>query len=158
MFAIALAVVCVYQLSFTFVCRKVERDAIEYAGTDSTKVTNYLDSIANEVVYNILVRKYTYRECQEREINLGLDLKGGMNVTLEVSMIDMIRSLSNYSTDTTFKRAIALAREYQKDSQEDFVTLFGRSFEEIDPNAQLAAIFATRELRGKSISIHPMMM
>lgn len=149
MFAIALAVVCVYQLSFTFVCRKVERDAIEYAGTDSTKVTNYLDSIANEVVYNILVRKYTYRECQEREINLGLDLKGGMNVTLEVSMIDMIRSLSNYSTDTTFKRAIALAREYQKDSQEDFVTLFGRSFEEIDPNAQLAAIFATRELRGK---------
>lgn len=149
MFAIALAVVCVYQLSFTFVSRKVERDAIKYAGTDSTKVTNYLDSIANEVVYNILVRKYTYRECQEREINLGLDLKGGMNVTLEVSMIDMVRSLSNYSTDTTFKRAIALAREYQKDSQEDFVTLFGRSFEEIDPNAQLAAIFATRELRGK---------
>jgi len=149
MFAIALAVVCVYQLSFTFVSRKVEKDAAEYGGTDSMKVSNYLDSISSEVVYNILVRKYTYRECQEREINLGLDLKGGMNVTLEISMVDMIRSLSNYSTDTTFNQAIALAREYQKDSQEDFVTLFGRSFEEIDPNALLAAIFATRELKGK---------
>jgi len=116
-FAIALAIVCVYQLSFTFVTRKVEKDARDYAGGDTTLVTSYLDSVASEVVYNILVRKYTYRECQEREINLGLDLKGGMNVTLEVSMVDMIRSLSNYSTDTTFNRAITLAREYQRNSQ-----------------------------------------
>jgi SecD/SecF fusion protein len=149
LFAIALAIVCVYQLSFTFVARKVEKDAVEYAAGDSLLEANYLDSIGGKVVYNILVRKYTYRECKEREINLGLDLKGGMNVTLEVSMVDMIRSLSNYSTDTTFNRAIALAREYQKDSQEDFITLFGQAFEEIDPNGRLAAIFATRELRGE---------
>ncbi len=148
-FAIALAIVCLYQLSFTFVSRKVENDAREYAQGDSTKEELYKDSIGSEVVYNILVRKYTYNECREREINLGLDLKGGMNVTLEVSMVDMIRSLSNYSTDSTFNRAIALALEYQKDSQEDFITLFGRAFEEIDPNGQLAAIFATRELRGQ---------
>ncbi len=148
-FAIALAIVCVYQLSFTFVTRKVERDAREYAQGDTTKEESYIDSIGSEVVYNILVRKYTYRECKEREINLGLDLKGGMNVTLEVSMVDMIRSLSNYSTDTTFNKAIAMALEYQKASQEDFVTLFGRAFEEIDPNGRLAAIFATRELRGQ---------
>jgi SecD/SecF fusion protein len=149
LFAIALAIVCLYQLSFTFVSRKVERDAVEYAGGDSSLVANYIDSIGSEVVYNILLRKYTYRECKEREINLGLDLKGGMNVTLEVSMVDMIRSLSNYSSDTTFNQAISLAREYQKNSQEDFITLFGRAFEEIDPNGRLAAIFATRELRGE---------
>ena len=148
-FAIALAVVCVYQLSFTFVTRKVENDAREYALGDTAREELYLDSIGSDVVYNILLRKYTYRECKEREINLGLDLKGGMNVTLEVSMVDMIRSLSNYSTDSTFNQAIALALEYQKDSQEDFVSLFGRAFEEIDPNGRLAAIFATRELRGQ---------
>ncbi len=148
-FAIALAIVCVYQLSFTFVTRKVESDAREIAQGDTAREELYIDSIGSEVVFNILLRKYTYRECKEREINLGLDLKGGMNVTLEVSMVDMIRSLSNYNTDSTFNQAIALALEYQKDSQEDFVTLFGRAFEEIDPNGQLAAIFATRELRGQ---------
>jgi len=148
-FAIALAVVCVYQLSFTFVSRKVESDARNYALGDTAREELYIDSIGSEVVFNILLRKYTYRECKEREINLGLDLKGGMNVTLEVSMVDMIRSLSNYNTDSTFNRAIAQALEYQKDSQEDFVTLFGRAFEEIDPNGMLAAIFATRELRGQ---------
>ena len=148
LFAIALAVVCVYQLSFTFVSNKVENDAVKYAAGDSTLEARYLDSIASETVFNIVLRKYTYRECKEREINLGLDLKGGMNVTLEVSMVDMIRSLSNYSTDTTFNQAVAMAREYQKSSQDDFITLFGRAFEEIDPNGRLAAIFATRELRG----------
>ncbi len=95
--------------------------------------------------------KYTYRECKEKEMNLGLDLKGGMNVTLEISMVDMLRSLSNYSTDSArSSKAISLAREYQKDSQEDFITLFGRAFESIDPNGRLAAIFATRETQGNN--------
>ena len=148
-FAIALILVCIYQLSFTIVTRKVERDAGKYANNDSSLKANYLDSISSEVVYNILVRKYTYKECKGREINMGLDLKGGMNVTLEVSVVEMIQSLSNYSRDTTFNQAIALAREYQKTSREDFVTLFGRAFEEIDPNGKMAAIFATREMRGR---------
>jgi SecD/SecF fusion protein len=148
-FTIALFLVCIYQLSFTLVTRKVEKDAIQYASGDSALQADYLDSISSEVVYNILVRKYTYKECKEREINLGLDLKGGMNVTLEVSVVEMIRSLANYSMDTTFNQAINLAREYQKDSQEDFVTLFGRAFEDIDPNGRLAAIFSTREMRGR---------
>jgi SecD/SecF fusion protein len=147
--AIALAIVCIYQLSFTFVTRKVERDAEKFSGGDVLARSEYLDSMAGEVVYNVLVRKYTYKECKEREMNLGLDLKGGMNVTLEVSMVDMLKSLSNYSTDSTFHKAIALAKEYQKNSQEDFITLFGRAFEDIDPNGRLAAIFATRELRGR---------
>ena len=72
-------------------------------------------------------------------MNLGLDLKGGMNVTLEVSVVDLIKSLSNYSTDPTFNAAIARAQELQLDSQDDFVTLFGEAFEEIDPNASMAA-------------------
>ncbi len=147
--AIALAIVCIYQLSFTFVTRKVERDAEKFSNGDVLARTEYLDSVASEVVYNILVRKYTFRECKEREMNLGLDLKGGMNVTLEISMVDMLRSLSNYSPDSTFREAINLAREYQKNSQDDFITLFGRAFEDIDPNGKLAAIFATRELRGR---------
>lgn len=146
--AIALAIVCVYQLSFSIVSWKIGRDADRYAAGDPLARETYLDSISGEVVYNILVRKYTYRECKERELNLGLDLKGGMNVTLEVSMIDMLRSLSNYSSDSTFNKAMILARKYQEESQEDFITLFGRAFEDIDPNGRLAAIFATRELRG----------
>lgn len=150
--AIALALVSIYQLSFTFKSSAIKKNAREWAGQDpSRSEQHYLDSIAGEEVYNFLfgVKKYTFRECQEREINLGLDLKGGMNVILEVSVEDVIRSLANYSKDTTFNRAIALAKEWQKSSQDEFVNLFGRAFTEIDPNAKLAAVFTTVELRDK---------
>ncbi|MBN2272965.1 MAG: protein translocase subunit SecDF [Bacteroidales bacterium] len=160
--AVALALVCIYQLSFTFVTYKVRKDANKYA----LKVTNntvgkldslgakiadhYLDSIASEEVYNFLwLKKYTYRECQEREINLGLDLRGGMNVILEISTVDVLRSLANYSKDTTFNRALAIAQDQMKSSNEDFVTLFGRAFESVDPNAQLGSIFTAQELRNE---------
>jgi len=85
--AIAFAFACVYQLWFTFKTNQVRKDAKEYAQNDPVKEEYYLDSIASEDVYNFLfgLKKYTYRECQEREINLGLDLRGGMNVILEVS-------------------------------------------------------------------------
>ncbi|MGQ7868223.1 protein translocase subunit SecDF [Sunxiuqinia sp. sy24] len=149
-FAILLALVCVYQLTFTFKAKQVERDAQEYAQGDETKERNYLDSIAGEEVYNLLgLRGYTYKEVKALEMNLGLDLKGGMNVTLEVSVVDLIKSLSNYSADETFNAAIKRAQELQRDSQDDFVTLFGRAFEETDPNARLAAIFNTLELKDK---------
>jgi SecD/SecF fusion protein len=141
--AIALALACVYQLWFTFKTNQVRKDAKEYAQNDPAKEEYYLDSIASEDVYNFLfgLKKYTYRECQEREINLGLDLRGGMNVILEVSVADVIKSLSNYSKDTTFNQAIALAKKLQLETNEDFVTLFGRAFERVDPNARLAALF-----------------
>ena len=149
-FAILLALICVYQLTFTYVARKVERNAREYAQGDKTKERNYLDSISSEKVYNLLgLKSYTYKDVKALEMNLGLDLKGGMNVTLEVSVVDLIRSLSNYSTDTTFNAALERAQRLQRDSQDDFVTLFGRAFEQVDPNAQLAAIFNTLELRNK---------
>ncbi len=86
---------------------------------------------------------------QSKELNLGLDLKGGMNVVLEVSVEEIIRALSNYNTDETFNRALAMAKQKQQESQRNFVDLFGESFEELDPDASLAAIFGTMELRDK---------
>ncbi len=150
LFAILLALVCVYQLAFTYVSGKVEKQAKEYAKGDKMKELFYLDSISGETVYNLLgIRKYTYKEVKELEMNLGLDLKGGMNVTLEVSVVDLIKALSNYSKDPTFNAAITRAKELQGKSQDDFVTLFGKAFNEIDPNARLAAIFNTLELKDK---------
>jgi SecD/SecF fusion protein len=151
--AIALVLVCLYQLSFTVVTYKVRKDSKEYAKdaqgmVDLKKADYYLDSVAGEPVYNFLwMKKYTYRECQDKEINLGLDLQGGMNVILEVSVVDVIRSMANYSKDSTFNKAIALAKKNQVGSTENFVTLFGRAFESIDANAKLSAIFTSAELR-----------
>ena len=144
--AVIFALVCVYQLSFTYVSKRVENKAKEYKKGE----TAYLDSISTEPVYNFLwLKKFTYKECKEREINLGLDLKGGMNVTLEVSVEDIVRSLGNYSTDSVFNKSIKLALKKQQNSQSDFVTLFAESFKEIAPNDRLARIFATFELKEK---------
>jgi SecD/SecF fusion protein len=149
-FAILLAAVCLYQLTFTFKAGQIERRAKEYAQGDPVKEFNYLDSISGEVVYNFLgLKKFTYKDVKELEINLGLDLKGGMNVTLEVSVVDVIRAMSNYNPDSTFNAAINRALEMQKTSTQDFVTLFGQAFQEIDPNARLAAIFNTLELKER---------
>lgn len=150
LFAIALALVCLYQLSFTYVSSRVQKKAVEIARGDELKEVQYLDSISSETVYNFLgIRKYTYKEVKQREINLGLDLKGGMNVTLEISVVDLIKSMSNYSKDETFNKAIQLAAEKQKNSQDDFVTLFGQAYKEVDPNARLASIFLTPELKDQ---------
>ena len=165
--AISLALVCFYQLYFTFKTYMVERDAKAY-GITQAKLKNpgatllqaealaqkqealYLDSIASQPVYNFLgLRKYTYREVNEFAIPLGLDLKGGMNVTLEISVVDLVRAMSGNSTDSTFNKAIALAIQNERSSQEDFVSLFGKAFETVDPNAKLAAIFNTLDLRDK---------
>ena len=165
--AIALALVCFYQLYFTFKTYSVEKDAKAY-GITKAKQKNpgatplqlealapklealYLDSIASQPVYNFFgLRKYTYREVGEYAIPLGLDLKGGMNVTLEIAVVDLVRAMSGNSTDSTFTKAIKLALQNQKNSQEDFVSLFGKAFETVDPNAKLAAIFNTLDLRDQ---------
>ena len=149
LFAIVFAIVCLYQLSFTSIVKGIEEDAVEYSNGDEIKEKRYLDSIATEPVYNIGLKNYTYNECKSREINLGLDLKGGMNVTLEVSVVDVIRAMSNYNSDETFNSAIKLAQEKQRDSQDNFVTLFGQSFSEVNPDGKLASIFYTPELKDK---------
>jgi len=148
--AVALALVCVYQLMFTFHTWSVEREARALSGGDYQKEQNYLDSIKGEVVYNFFwLRKYTYSECKEREITLGLDLEGGLNVILEVSVSDVVKSLANNSTDPVFQEALKRAKLMQMSSQEDFVTLFGRAFEEVAPDAKLASVFSTVELRDQ---------
>jgi len=148
--AILFAAVCLYQLSFTWKAQQIEERAEEYAQGDRGEYRSYLDSISGEVVYNFLgLKKFTYKDVKELEINLGLDLKGGMNVTLEVEVEDLIRALSNYSQDSTFNAALNRASQLQKESQQDFVELFGQAFEEIDPNAKLASVFNTLELRDR---------
>ncbi|MDD5508891.1 MAG: protein translocase subunit SecDF, partial [Bacteroidales bacterium] len=166
-FAIILALASLFQLSFTFFTKKVERNSKKYSTSEQAvsiarklakgdflrenyvmdsiskaRERHYLDSMSNKVVYNILLKKYTYQDCKEREVNLGLDLKGGMNVMMEVSVEDIIRGLSGKSQDPTFQRAMDLAKQKQRNSQRDFVDLFQESFEKTDPNARLAAIFA----------------
>jgi len=148
--AILLALVCLYQLSFTFITRSVESDAKEFAKGNEQKEKNYLDSLSSKGVYNLFVKDYSYQECKEREINLGLDLKGGMNVTMEVSVVDLVRSLAGANqNDPNFKKAIDRALELQKSSSKGFVDLFGQAYKEIDPNASLAAVFANIENQDK---------
>lgn len=149
-FAILLALICVYQLMFSFKANQVEKAAKAFSKGDKHKEQAYLDSMSSEVVYNLLgIRKYTFKEVKALELGLGLDLQGGMNVTLEVSVVDLIKSLSNFSKDSTFTAALRMAKEKQKSSQEDFVTLFGKSFEQISPNGKLASIFNTLDLKDK---------
>ncbi|MBN1388347.1 MAG: protein translocase subunit SecDF [Bacteroidales bacterium] len=147
--AIALALVTIYQLSFTVASYTVKQHAKEYAEGDLVKEVNYLDSISSLPQEEWSYLGNTYKEVQGKEINLGLDLKGGMNVILEVSVEEITRALSNYNTDETFNQALAMARQKQRESQRNFIELFGESFEELDPNASLAAIFGTMELRDK---------
>jgi len=147
--AIALALVCIYQLSFTATSFKVKKEARVYAAGDLNKEVSYMDSVASLPKDKWGFLGNTFKEVQQKELNLGLDLKGGMNVVLEISVEDIVRALSNFSTDKTFNDALALAKKKKLLGNEDFITLFVRSFEEIDPNARLAAVFGTVELKDR---------
>ena len=145
-FAVALILVSLFYLSFTVVTTTYNNKAKEYAAGDKMKEFQYLDSIANEKVW----LGYTLKECREKEINLGLDLKGGMNVTLEVSVADILRSLSGNNTSPNFNKALQLATERQKsNSQVQYLDLFVKAYNEIDPNGKLSTIFSTYELKDK---------
>ena len=143
--AACLALVSAFYLSFSFVTSSYDKKAAEYAQGDAAKEYQYLDSVAGEKVWF----GYTLKECREKELNLGLDLKGGMNVQMEVSVPDIIRALSGHNTTENFNKAIALANEKQKSSGADYLTLFFESFYELDANAQLASVFSTFELKDK---------
>jgi len=147
--AIALGLVSIYQLSFTGATYKVKKDAREFAKGNLNKETRYLDSIATLPKEKWSFLGNTFKECQKKELNLGLDLKGGMNVILEVSVEDILKALSNYNPDKTFNAALASAKQRQKQSQSDYLTLFGEEFQKADPNAKLASIFGTVDLKEK---------
>jgi len=150
-FTIVLALVSVYQLLFTVFAQKVEKDARSVANGDVRIERSYLDSMKGEVVYNVLFKKYTYQDCKEREINLGLDLKGGMNVILEIAVEDIIRAEAapQFLSDPVFIETMRLASQKRSNSQADFVNLFAEAFEELNPGAQLAQFFMTPETRGE---------
>jgi len=205
-FAIALAIVCLFQLSFTIVTKvyenkahknaysvetenkaevitqnqlasamfdtiydglsKEEKNAVTgnpsfsviqkhiYDSLAQSRYNFYLDSMSTVPVYylgikhyGLYLRKYNLRECREREVNLGLDLKGGMNVTMEISVGDIIKGLANKNADKSLYMAIDSASVWQKKSNDDFVTLFGKAITQIDKNVNLAS----NNLFGKGI-------
>lgn len=145
--AIVLALACLYQLSFTFFTKRVENKAVEYAAGNPSREQAYLDSMKNQVVFNLGITQFTYSDCKNRELNLGLDLKGGMNVMLEISEQDILRALSDNSTDPAFNEALTEAVAAQKSSSDNFITLFDKAYKRIAPNGSLATIFATIDLR-----------
>ena len=140
-----LTVACLYALSFTFVTRKVERDAEAYAGGDISKEKAYLDSIAGEVVYNLGIAKFTYRECKAQELPLGLDLKGGMNVTMEISLDELITNLANNPKDEKFNASLANAIKQSKSTNKSVVDLFIEEYKASGATASLASFFATKD-------------
>ena len=144
-FAVLLTLVCVFYLSFSFVTRHYISKAAEYADGDPVKENAYLDSLSTQKVW----LGYTLKECREMEIGLGLDLKGGMNVILELNVADVVRSLSNNNPDPNFNKALELAYAAQATSQKNFIDLFSEEYKKIDNNGRLSAIFSTFELKDK---------
>lgn len=155
-----ITLLCLFYLSFTYVSRGVQQDAIEQA-TDKNGVVDlslkqkYLDSVWNIPVYNLFGAEYTYKEVKDYELSLGLDLQGGMHVTLEISPVEIIKGLSGNNQDSSFIKALASAQRQQSATQEDFVTLFFNSFRESNPNKKLATIFANSSTKGRISSNDP---
>ncbi len=148
--AVLLALACVYQLSFTFKTRSVEKKAAEYAAQFPLEEQpgaeqHYLDSVQNLPVYNMGLRKFTYKECKEKELNLGLDLKGGMNVMLEVQVEDVVKALAGDSqNDPAFVEAIAEANEAMKQgSSNDYIADFVKAYERLSGGRPIAGIFVS---------------
>ncbi|MDR0386053.1 MAG: protein translocase subunit SecDF [Prevotellaceae bacterium] len=148
------AVLCflasIWMLSFTFATRQVEKEA-RIAATDSNgivdevKEAEILQAKRNEKVW----LGYTYKECKDKELSLGLDLKGGMNVTMEISIPDVLKALSNQSVDPTFVKALEQAQVKQKSSTADFLTLFEESWNEVESGARMSRVFGTYNLRDR---------
>ena len=146
-FIILLSLACLYQLSYTWVAQGVENDAKEYANGSIELEEAYLDSMASEEVYPLTGETYT--EVTKNVINLGLDLKGGMNVTLEVSVAEVVRALASDSKDETFVATLAKAKELQLSNQDNFVTLFAEAWAQNANGKKLTSIFYTLENKDK---------
>ncbi|MFN5170933.1 MAG: protein translocase subunit SecDF [Cyclobacteriaceae bacterium] len=146
---VVITALCLYYLSFTFVSRKVQQDAITHA-TDEKGTVNlarkqaYLDSLWNKPVYDLGFKEYTYKEVKENELALGLDLQGGMHVVLEISPADIVRGLGgSYATDETFSAALAKAREGEKRGEGKFTELFRQAVKAAKPDERLSLYFAS---------------
>jgi SecD/SecF fusion protein len=155
LFALLFGLVSIYQLSFTFKANQVEKEAKTYAESkfqDSEAINEaevrYLDSISSQEVFDIGVANFTFKEVKEKSMNLGLDLKGGLNVILEISVKDILKGLANNSKDPAFNKALADAEEIQKDAQESYLESFYQAWDAIKGDQKLASpdIFANRSL------------
>ena len=145
-FALLLTLVCIFYLSFSFVTRHYTSKAYELANGDEKVAQDYLDSLSNEKVW---LWNWTLKQCREMEISLGLDLKGGMNVILEVSVPDVIKALADNKPDEAFNKALAEAARLATTSQQDVITLFINEYHKLAPDATLAQLFATQQLKDK---------
>ncbi len=160
-FAILFAIVSIYQLSFTWFAKNVEKDAEIYAESkvssndidELAKIEkHFLDSVANTKVLNLGFTDFTYNELKEKEINLGLDLKGGINAILEVSVRDILVGLSNNSKNTVFNEALNLATKTEKESDKDYLQLFFEAFEQVSKGTEKLSdpsIFGNKSLKDK---------
>ena len=155
LFALLFGLVSIYQLSFTFKANQIEDQAEVIAASKfedpdlkNAEEIRYLDSISNKDVFNIGIAKFTYTEVKEKAMNLGLDLKGGINVILEISVKDILKGLANHSKDPVFNKALEDAVEIQKDAQETYLESFYKAFDAIKGDTKLASpdIFANRTL------------
>lgn len=152
---VIVSLMCFYFLSFTLVSRSVQKDAVQYATqttgeVDLIKKQAYLDSVWNKPVYNLLgLHQYTYKEVKNSEISLGLDLQGGMHVTLEVSPIDIIRGLAGNSTDSAFVKTLRKTIVQHKTSQKAFADLFFDNFKSDYPDRKFSSIFANASTRDR---------
>ena len=140
--AVLLTVVCAFYLSFSVVTNHHNKKAAQHAGGES----EYIDSIMNKKVY---LGVYTYKQAREMGIGLGLDLKGGMNVILEVSVPDVIKALADHKTDEAFVNAVNIANKQAANSNSDFITLFIKEYKNQKPDGTLAEVFATQQLKDK---------
>lgn len=157
-FLIALTIVCLYQYLLVIPTNSIESDARAYANDCSGKSPNpgwqacyaqYLDSLSTETVFEIpLIKKFTYADLKKSQLAMGLDLKGGMSVLLQVDLRDFLKSLSGNSTDPAFAKALNRAAELQKTQQGDYISLFAQAWKELGEGRSLASIFARNEASG----------
>ncbi|NDW13082.1 protein translocase subunit SecDF [Bacteroides sp. 214] len=145
-FALLLTLVCLFYLSFTFVSNHYVSKSKEYGNGDVAQEQHYLDSMANKKIW---LWNYTLKDVREMEIGLGLDLKGGMNVVLEVSVADVVKALADNKPDEAFNKALASATELQATSQDDYVSIFAKEYRKLVPNGRLSELFATQKLKDK---------
>ena len=151
---VVITALCLYYLSFTFVSNGVQQEATAYAtdasgNIDFAKRRAYLDSIWRQPVYNFLGADYTYQEVKETELGLGLDLQGGMHVTLEVSPVEIVKGIAGNPKDEAFNKSVDEAREEAKTSNARFVDLFYSAWQRNNPGKNLSSIFATAANRGR---------
>jgi SecD/SecF fusion protein len=144
-FAVLLSLVCIFYLSFTFVTNKYYNKAKEYAAEGYGSESHYLDSLSTKKVW----LGYTLKKSRTMELNLGLDLKGGMSVIMEISVADILKSLANHNPDANFNQALTNATVRQATSTQDYISLFTEEYRKLDKNARLSAIFSTFEMKDK---------